>query len=60
MPPMAKLDHVAVEVSDLDAAIEFYKQKIGLKFLFKKVDSRFSCTGNAGNANHFTGICRKI
>ena len=38
MPPMAKLDHVAVEVSDLDAAIEFYEQKIGLKFLFKKVD----------------------
>ena len=33
---MAKLDHVAIEVSDLDAAIQFYEQKIGLKFLFKK------------------------
>ncbi len=38
MPSMAKLDHVAIEVSDLDAAIQFYEQKIGLKFLFKKVD----------------------
>ena len=38
MPPMAKLDHVAVEVSNLEDAIEFYEQKIGLKFLFKKVD----------------------
>ena len=35
---MIKLDHVAVEVSDLEAAIDFYEQKIGLKFLFKKVD----------------------
>ena len=35
---MIKLDHVAVEVSNLDAAIDFYEQKIGLKFLFKKVD----------------------
>jgi len=25
-------------VSNLDAAIDFYEQKIGLKFLFKKVD----------------------
>ena len=35
---MIKLDHVAVWVSNLDAAIDFYEQKIGLKFLFKKVD----------------------
>ena len=35
---MINLDHVAVEVSNLDAAIDFYEQKIGLKFLFKKVD----------------------
>ena len=35
---MIKLDHVAVEVSNLEAAIDFYEQKIGLKFLFKKVD----------------------
>jgi len=35
---MIKLDHVAVGVSNLDAAIDFYEQKIGLKFLFKKVD----------------------
>ena len=38
MLPMAKLDHVAVEVSNLEDAIDFYEQKIGLKFLFKKVD----------------------
>ena len=35
---MIKLDHIAVGVSNLDAAIDFYEQKIGLKFLFKKVD----------------------
>ena len=47
---MAKLDHVAVEVSDLDAAIEFYEEKIGLKFLFKKnsKDSTInSCSSNS-------------
>ena len=35
---MIKLDHIAVGVSNLDAAIDFYEQKIELKFLFKKVD----------------------
>ena len=35
---MIKLDHIAIGVSNLDAAIDFYEQKIGLQFLFKKVD----------------------
>jgi len=34
---MLKLDHIAVGVSNLNAAIDFYEQKIGLKILFKKV-----------------------
>ena len=33
---MIKLDHVAAAVSNLDAAIDFYEHKIGVKFLFKK------------------------
>ena len=35
---MARLDHVAVRVSDLDAATTFYTEKLGLKLLFRKVD----------------------
>ncbi|MCZ6792378.1 MAG: VOC family protein, partial [Planctomycetota bacterium] len=35
---MARLDHVAVRVSDLDAATAFYTEKLGLKLLFRKVD----------------------
>jgi catechol 2,3-dioxygenase-like lactoylglutathione lyase family enzyme len=37
---MAKLDHVAVRVSDLDAAIAFYTDKLGLKLLFRKLDEQ--------------------
>ncbi len=37
---MARLDHVAVRVSDLDAATAFYTEKLGLKLLFRKVDER--------------------
>ncbi len=35
---MPKLDHVALEVSDMDAAIAFYTQKLGLKLISNKVD----------------------
>ena len=35
---MPSLDHVAVRVSDLDAAISFYSDKLGLKLLFRKFD----------------------
>lgn len=37
---MAKLDHVAVRVSDLDAAIAFYTERVGMELLFKEVDER--------------------
>ena len=35
---MPKLDHVAFRVSDLEAAIAFYTEKLGLKLLFKEID----------------------
>ena len=35
---MARLDHVAFRVSDLDAAIAFYVEKLELKLLFRNVD----------------------
>ncbi|MGI9457758.1 MAG: VOC family protein [Aeoliella sp.] len=35
---MPKLDHVAIQVSDLLAAIAFYTEKLGLKLLYTKVD----------------------
>jgi catechol 2,3-dioxygenase-like lactoylglutathione lyase family enzyme len=35
---MRRLDHVALQVSDLDAAISFYTEKLKLKLLFKTVD----------------------
>lgn len=35
---MLRLDHVALEVADLDAAIAFYTQKIGLRLQFRQVD----------------------
>jgi lactoylglutathione lyase len=35
---MPRLDHVAVRVSDLDAATSFYQDRLGLKLLFSKVD----------------------
>jgi catechol 2,3-dioxygenase-like lactoylglutathione lyase family enzyme len=35
---MPKLDHVAVQVSNLDAAILFYTVKLGMKLLFKTID----------------------
>lgn len=35
---MPRLDHVALQVADLDAAIAFYTEKLGLKLQFKKID----------------------
>lgn len=35
---MYKLDHVALQVSDLDAAVSFYTETLGLKLLFRTVD----------------------
>lgn len=35
---MPTLDHVALQVTDLDAAIVFYTEKLGLRLQFKKVD----------------------
>ena len=32
-----KIDHFAYEVSDLDASIRFYTQKLGFKVLFEKM-----------------------
>jgi len=36
---MAKLDHVALRVSDMDAAVAFYTEKLGLNLLFRKKDA---------------------
>lgn len=33
-----QLDHVALEVADLDAAIAFYTEKIGLRLQFRQLD----------------------
>lgn len=33
-----RLDHVALEVADLDAAIAFYTKKIGLRLQFRQLD----------------------
>ncbi|MCL4693170.1 MAG: VOC family protein [Candidatus Hydrogenedentes bacterium] len=35
---MFRSDHFAFRVSDLDASIAFYTEKLGLPFMFKKVD----------------------
>ncbi len=35
---MPTLDHVALEVSDLDAALAFYTGKLGLKLMFRQLD----------------------
>jgi lactoylglutathione lyase len=35
---MLRNDHVALPVSDMDAAIQFYADKLGLKFLSREVD----------------------
>jgi lactoylglutathione lyase len=33
-----RLDHVAVPVSDMEAALQFYGEQLGLKFMFREVD----------------------
>ena len=35
---MFQLDHVAVQVADLDAAIAFYTEQLGLELLYTKID----------------------
>lgn len=35
---MWRQDHVAFQVSDLDAAIRFYVDRLGLKLMFKEID----------------------
>lgn len=35
---MRRLDHVAVPVSDMDAAIAFYRDQLGLQLLSREVD----------------------
>ena len=35
---MLRLDHVALPVSDMDAALRFYGETLGLKFMFRDVD----------------------
>ena len=37
---MPKLDHVAIQVSDLQASVIFYTEKLGLELLFQKVDQK--------------------
>jgi lactoylglutathione lyase len=37
---MPKLDHIAVQVSNMQASIDFYTEKIGLKLLYHKVDEQ--------------------
>lgn len=36
---MPRLDHVALRVSNLDASIAFYTEKIGLPFMFRELDA---------------------
>jgi lactoylglutathione lyase len=35
---MLRTDHVALPVSDMDAAIQFYAEKLGLRLMFREVD----------------------
>lgn len=35
---MPKLDHVALEVSDIDKSVEFYTKKLGFSFVSRAVD----------------------
>jgi len=35
---MPKLDHVAIQVSHIEASIAFFTEKLGLKLMFQKVD----------------------
>jgi catechol 2,3-dioxygenase-like lactoylglutathione lyase family enzyme len=35
---MLRLDHIALPVSNMDAALRFYGEQLGLKFMFREVD----------------------
>ncbi len=35
---MPKLDHIAIQVSSIEASIAFYTEKLGLKLLYHKID----------------------
>jgi len=35
---MHRLDHVALQVADLDRSIAFYTETLGLKFMFRELD----------------------
>jgi len=37
---MPKLDHVALEVSNLDISIEFYTNKLGFSFVSRDIDEK--------------------
>jgi catechol 2,3-dioxygenase-like lactoylglutathione lyase family enzyme len=37
---MPKLDHVAIEVSDMDASIEFYTKKMNFSFVSRAIDEK--------------------
>ena len=37
---MPKLDHVALEVSDMNTSIEFYTKKLGFEFISRNVDEK--------------------
>ncbi len=35
---MPKLDHIAIEVSNMDVSIEFYTKKLGFEFISRNID----------------------
>ena len=37
---MPKLDHVAIEVSDMDVSIDFYTKKLGFEFISRNIDEK--------------------
>ena len=37
---MPKLDHVAIEVSDMNASIDFYTQRLGFEFISRNIDEK--------------------
>ncbi|MGB5895665.1 MAG: VOC family protein [Ignavibacteriaceae bacterium] len=37
---MPKLDHIALEVSDIDKSIEFYTSKLGFSFISRAIDEK--------------------
>ncbi len=35
---MHRLDHVALQVADLDRSVDFYRDTLGLRFMFRELD----------------------